>query len=112
MTTMTTHQPATAADIRTDVEMALLLAANAPHGLVATAVRTRLSQHLADLDEPAGKYIAGLEPTHTRDVAEDTLRYARTLRAQTEGDPAIRLRLLAKAATFLLRYAQATEEGR
>lgn len=98
------------AEPRTDVEMALLLAANAPSGPVAVAVRARLRRHIADLDEDAEAYVAALPDGRSRDIAEDTLRWARDLRSASGNDPAIALRLLAKATTFLLRYAQTSEE--
>ncbi|WP_236245544.1 DUF6415 family natural product biosynthesis protein [Streptomyces sp. CC210A] len=103
--------PVTVADMRSDSELALVLAEGRATGPTADALRNRLRQHLQDLAGPAEIYAARLEDSRARDIVEDTIRHARALAQDSGGDPVVMLRLLAKATTFLLRYSQAAQRS-
>ncbi|MFF8919367.1 DUF6415 family natural product biosynthesis protein [Streptomyces sp. NPDC015032] len=96
--------------VATDVATALRLSTAAPTGAVAEAVRGRLREHIKAHADQADRYAHSLPEGRARDVAIDTVRHARTLLAAQSGrDPAASLRLLAKGADYLSRYASAQE---
>ncbi|WP_331721542.1 DUF6415 family natural product biosynthesis protein [Streptomyces sp. NBC_00212] len=97
---------ATRIDMCRDIEIAMALAVACPTGAVATAVRGRLRGYIIGLVEPAEIYVHALKAeTRDRDIAEGTLRHAQKLLRESGGDPAARLRLLAKGVDHLMRYA-------
>ncbi|MFJ6996784.1 hypothetical protein [Streptomyces sp. NPDC003090] len=98
--------PATAAAMRSDSELALVLAEGRAVGEAADVLRDRLRRHLRDLAGPAEAHAARLADGRARDIVEHTIRHAHSLARDTGGNPAVMLRLLAKATTILLRYAQ------
>ncbi|MFD9823148.1 DUF6415 family natural product biosynthesis protein [Streptomyces violascens] len=103
----------TAIDMRRDIEIAMALAANCPNGAVANAVRCRLQDYITGLVEPAEAYLNVLKTeTRERDIAEGTIRHARNLTRVSSGDPAARLRLLAKSVDHLLQYATTAQARR
>ncbi|MCX5124589.1 hypothetical protein [Streptomyces sp. NBC_00347] len=99
--------------VASDVATALRLSAAAPTGAVAEALRGRLREQIkADADQ-ADRYAHSLPEGRARDVAIETVRHARTLLAVPSGkDPVASLRLLAKGADYLSRYASAQESAR
>lgn len=90
-----------------DVATALRLSTAAPVGAVAEAVRGRLREHIRTHADQADQYAHSLPEGRARDVAIETVRHARTLVPQGGKDPAASLRLLAKGADYLSRYASA-----
>lgn len=100
-------------DMRRDIEIAMTLAVARPTGTVANAVRARLRGYIVSLAEPAETYVHTLNAeSRDRDIAEATLRHAQKLLHASDGDPAARLRLLAKNVDHLMRYAARAETGR
>ncbi|MHC0431527.1 DUF6415 family natural product biosynthesis protein [Streptomyces sp. O3] len=95
-----------------DVASALILARHRPTGELADQLRSRLRSRIRHVIEPATRYAEGLPDGRSRDIATDTVRYARRLSTSSGSefrDPAAELRLLAKSLEILSRYAAAAE---
>ncbi|WP_156727319.1 hypothetical protein [Streptomyces apocyni] len=93
-----------------DVASALILAEHRPTGEPANQLRTRLRSRIRHVIEPAARYAEAMPDGRARDIATDTVRYARRLSTRTEfRDPAAELRLLAKSLETLSRYAAAAD---
>ncbi|MFF8385141.1 hypothetical protein [Streptomyces kanasensis] len=88
-----------------DVELALRLAAVRPTGVVADGVRERLRGYVRAYADTADAYARNLVDGRARDVAVATVAHARAVAADPVHDPAAHLRLLAKGAHMLARYA-------
>ncbi|MFG2972412.1 DUF6415 family natural product biosynthesis protein [Streptomyces sp. NPDC048331] len=92
-------------DVAQDVEIALALAAHAPHRTAAVDVRARLRAHIAHLVDPAEQFADTLPEGRARDIAASTVRHARDLIGTQGGNPAACLTLLAKLTQHLAWYA-------
>ncbi|MCY0932154.1 hypothetical protein OTB20_39530 [Streptomyces sp. H27-H1] len=92
-------------EVARDVEIALALAEACPAGAAARAVRDRLRTRIRALADPAEAFAHTMADSRPRDIALATVRYARDLAADPGGDPVASLRLLAKSAQHLIRYA-------
>ncbi|MEV7556506.1 DUF6415 family natural product biosynthesis protein [Streptomyces sp. NPDC089795] len=93
-----------------DVVIALALADNALRGPVFRAVRERLRNYITAALPEAEQYARTIPgSTHRRGIVDDTIRHARDLaeKPAVDGDPASRLRVYAKAADHVTRYAEA-----
>lgn len=94
-----------------DIETALGLADFAPMGPTSCAVVGRLRDHISASLEEANRYVISLPcGSRDRDIAAETIRYAGTLMTRHCPDPAARLRLHAKAAQHICRYADTYRE--
>ncbi|MGW7367909.1 hypothetical protein ACWGI8_31930 [Streptomyces sp. NPDC054841] len=103
----------TAQDIAQDSALAMTLASYATStGPAADELRKGLRSYIGLLADPAQAYADALEEGRAKDIAQSTVRHARTV-AQSQGtDPAATLRLLAKSTDLLLRYAaHAQQQG-
>lgn len=103
--------PVMVAAMYSDSELALVLADGQATSPAADALRDRLRRHLRDLVGPAEIHAARLADGRARDIVEHTIRHAQALARDPGGDPAIMLRLLAKATMFLLRYAHEAQRS-
>ncbi|MCX4669641.1 DUF6415 family natural product biosynthesis protein [Streptomyces sp. NBC_01381] len=99
-------------DAIADAELALKLADARPTGPATDALRERLRAHIRDLAADADAYAHSLADGRARDIAIDTVRHARAVASDTPQDPAANLRLLAKGAHHLARYAAAAQGQR
>ncbi|MEU3402873.1 DUF6415 family natural product biosynthesis protein [Streptomyces sp. NPDC006670] len=93
-----------------DVAIALGLADMAPTGPASRDVITRLRAHIEASLDGADRFVLTVpRTTRRRYIVSETIQHARNLIAAPvdQGDPAARLRLLAKAADHLSQYAQA-----
>ncbi|WP_328967520.1 hypothetical protein [Streptomyces sp. NBC_00239] len=98
--------PATSSvDVACDIDTALALADHAPHGTAAAQLRERLRQHITNLAVPAQEFADWMPDGRGRDIALATVHHARNMAATQGGDPVASLRLLAKLAQHLARYA-------
>ncbi|WP_424213533.1 hypothetical protein ACN20G_16420 [Streptomyces sp. BI20] len=93
------------ATVSADVEIALSLSVHCPAGPAAETVRQRLRVHVGALADAADAYARSLGDCRARDIALDTVRHARKVAEDRGLDPAINLRLLAKSAEYVARYA-------
>lgn len=101
-------QPVSTVDICRDIELAQYLAPTYPTGAAACGVRERLGQYIQALAGPAEAHVRAMPRGRPRDVAEDTIRHARTLIAEPGTDPRAALCLRAGVVRHLLRYAGRT----
>ncbi|MFF4580188.1 hypothetical protein [Streptomyces sp. NPDC001389] len=92
-------------DVACDIDTALALADHAPHGTAAAQIRERLRQHITNLGGPAQEFADWMPDGRGRDIALATVHHARNMAATRGGDPVASLRLLAKLAQHLARYA-------
>ncbi|MHC0431285.1 DUF6415 family natural product biosynthesis protein [Streptomyces sp. O3] len=94
-------------DIERDVRLALVLGGGQPTGETADALRGRLRGYIVILAPAADAYTAALADGRPKDIATDTVRRARALAGRTETgpDPAMNLRMLAKAVHYTALYA-------
>ncbi|WP_175410196.1 DUF6415 family natural product biosynthesis protein [Streptomyces sp. TRM64462] len=95
-----------------DVDLALRLASLRPTGENADALRERLRGHIRAYADAAGTYAHGLADGRARDISLSTVGHARAVAADPVHDPVANLRLLAKAAQILARYAAAQRGAR
>lgn len=95
------------AEVAHDAQLAMTLAAGRSTGEVADALRDRLRGHIDTLADQADSYAHTLPDDRARDIARETVRHARTVAADRSRfqESAASLRLLAKAAEFMARYA-------
>ncbi|MFC5034314.1 hypothetical protein G3I60_16065 [Streptomyces sp. SID13666] len=103
--------PISAADMASDVRLALALAAGRPTGPAADELRGRLRTYIGALLDPADTYAANLSDSRARDIAMNTVRHARAVVQDPVQDPAANLRLLAKAVDHLARYVALSQTG-
>lgn len=94
-----------------DVELALRLAAAAPTGDAADALRERLRGYIRAYAGAAEARVRRLGDGRERDIAAGTVAHARAVAADPVHDPAANLRLLAMGARMLVRYASGGAEG-
>ncbi|MFD6874398.1 MULTISPECIES: hypothetical protein [unclassified Streptomyces] len=92
-------------DVARDVEIALALADARLSGDTARAIRESLRDRIRALTDPAEAFARAMEDSRPRDVAIATVRYARHLAEHPGDDLVASLRLLAKSAQHLARYA-------
>ncbi|CAM5273473.1 hypothetical protein SAVIM338S_00024 [Streptomyces avidinii] len=97
--------PIRSGEVAEDVEIALALAAHAPHEAAAVEVQARLRAHIGKLADPAQQFADTLSEGRAHDIAVSTVRHARDLVCAQGGNPAACLTLLAKLAQQLARYA-------
>ncbi|MFJ9940609.1 hypothetical protein [Streptomyces erythrochromogenes] len=94
-----------AVSVAGDVETALALANHCPAGQAAVRLRVRLRGHIQTLAVPADRYAGLLPESREKDIVMNAVRFARKVAGGCGSDPAISLRLLAKSAAHLARYA-------
>ncbi|GAA2471037.1 hypothetical protein ACFPFX_32760 [Streptomyces mauvecolor] len=98
------HRP-TVTDMARDVQLAEVLA-RLPGEERAQACRERLRDYIQLLADPAQTQVRCMPASRARDVAEQSIRYARRLPADgRHGDPGACLALLAGAVRHLMQYA-------
>ncbi|MFD7163584.1 hypothetical protein [Streptomyces violascens] len=103
-TTDQRHRP-TITDMARDVQLAEALA-HWPGEERAQACRERLRDYIQLLADPAQSQVRRMPTSRARDVAEQSIRYARRLPADGRHcDPGARLALLAGAVRHLMQYA-------
>ncbi|WP_175409521.1 hypothetical protein [Streptomyces sp. TRM64462] len=107
----TVPPPPGACQVVGDVELALRLAVLRPTG-EADALRGRLRDHILTYADAAEAYARGLADGRARDIACHTVAHARAVASDPVHDPAANLRLLAKGAEMLARYAAAHQGAR
>ncbi|WP_327358013.1 DUF6415 family natural product biosynthesis protein [Streptomyces sp. NBC_01304] len=93
------------ADLPRDVDLALVLSRARPTGPTTDELRRRLREYIGLLADPAENYGRSLADSRQQDIVLDTVRHARAVAADLDQDPAVGLRLLAKSASYLARYA-------
>lgn len=98
-------------DMGRDVDLALALAEGRPTGPAADEVRSRLRSYIGRLVTPAEAYARTLADPRARTIVEQTTEHARALLRDQGGDPAVTLRLLAKATYCLMRYASCADSA-
>ncbi|MHB6912759.1 hypothetical protein [Streptomyces sp. DB-54] len=90
-----------------DTDLALELIEHHASLTATQEVRDRLRDHINALADAADSYAHALDDSRARDVAIDTVRHARAVASDAGHRPEIQLRLLAKSAQTLARYAAA-----
>lgn len=101
-----------AAEVVGDVLLAMRLTADGARatGPAAEALRVRMRGYLRELTGPAEIYATTLTDPRQRDFITDRINFAQRLAVTPHTDPRHDLRLLAKSANPLVRYARRADE--
>ncbi|MCX5398431.1 hypothetical protein [Streptomyces sp. NBC_00102] len=95
------------ADLAADVQLALDLARGRATGEAADALRARLRRAIVAYAPLADAYAAQLADSRAREIVTHMVCHAWAVAQDPGQDPAVNLRLLAKAVDHLARYAAA-----
>ncbi|MFD6533913.1 hypothetical protein [Streptomyces sp. NPDC060184] len=102
-----TAVPVSRADLAADVQLALDLARGRATGEAADALRVRLRRAIVAYAPLADAYAAQLADSRAREIVTHMVCHAWAVAQDPGQDPAVNLRLLAKAVDHLARYAAA-----
>ncbi|MGW1464472.1 hypothetical protein ACWCPT_09005 [Streptomyces sp. NPDC002308] len=102
-----TGVPVSRADLAADVQLALDLARGRATGEAADALRARLRRAIVAYAPLADAYAAQLADSRAREIVTHMVCHAWAVAQDPGQDPAVNLRLLAKAVDHLARYAAA-----
>ncbi|MEU1088872.1 hypothetical protein ACFYPN_17265 [Streptomyces sp. NPDC005576] len=105
--TPVTGVPVNRADLAADVQLALDLARGRATGEAADALRARLRRAIVAYAPLADAYAAQLADSRAREIVTHMVCHAWAVAQDPGQDPAVHLRLLAKAVDHLARYAAA-----
>ncbi|WEH40640.1 hypothetical protein [Streptomyces sp. AM 2-1-1] len=99
--------PMSRAELAADVRLALDLARGRATGEAADALRARLRRAIVAFAPQADAYAAQLADSRAREIVTHMVCHAWAVAQDPGQDPAVNLRLLAKAVDHLARYAAA-----